>query len=499
MPSVDSSRVKNTGRGEISYSNSATTANGAALSAEVAVGTTYITAVNGDNIGSGMGIFAGTNGVPEVTLEFKSLRAGNGITMTEDALTITINSTGTGGGGNGTSIADGFQLSLGNAVQAGDGLWAGAVDLTDNTAVSDAVYKLNQMMSLLVPPAPPLFPNGTLSITNVSGNQPLLANGVADHAQSGTAAGTLVHRIVTPAITNTLNNVGPGNSGTLEVFLNNNMVASHTLTGTGDNGNYGSLVISNQGAYPTNQPGFWKSVSVGVSGQGVPLGISRLKITDTAAGQTNDAIFVFDDMISTPNITGASLSQISAGNIAYSSGVPHYGTGATLMVNASINNLSGQTYYGGTDPLTIQGANGVTSLQTFSYPALGIATPLRSEITGATAITPVQLNIDGVVHGSGVINGIAKNVNGSGGSTQLSNTIILVKSGVAGSNKIDEMSVPVSGLGSIPNNNNAVRVLIPTGIDNPSGATQVWDATQYLPTYEASVVAGLLSNDTKNY
>lgn len=497
MPSVDSSRVKNTGRGEIGYNSNAAAVAGTPSGSNVPPVPNTISSVNGDNIGGGFGIFAGTNGVPDVMLEFKSLRAGNGITMSEDALTITINSTGSGG--NGTSIADGFQLSLGNAVAAGDGLWTGAVELTDNTAVSDAVYKLNQMMSLLVPPMPPAFPNGVLSISNTSGNQPLLANAVANHASSGTVPGTPISRIIAPVLTNTLTNVGPGNSGTLQVLVNNNVVTSHTLTGTGDNGTYGSLVISNQLPYPQQQPGFWKSVNVGISGQSVALGVNKISINDTAAGKTNDVLFVYDDMTSTANITASSISQSSSGVLSYSSGVPHYGSGATLMLNASINNISGQTYYGGSDPLTIQGTNGITSSQTFSYPAMGITTPIRSEITGATAITPIQVNIDGSVHDSGFINGIVKNVNGSGSSTQLSNTIILVKYGSAPANKIDEMSVPVSGLGSIPNNNNAVRTLISNGVDNPTGAAQAWVSNQLLQTYEASVVAGSLSNDVNNY
>ena len=497
MPSVESSRVKNTGRGEIGYnSNTAAIADTPSASATTTLSSSLISSVNGDNIGSGFGIFAGTNGVPDVVLEFKSLRAGNGITMAEDALSITINSSG---GGGGTSIEDGFQLSLGNAVAAGDGPWTGAVDLTDNTAVSDAVYKLNELLGLLVPPSPPLFPNGVLSVSNVTGNQPLLATGVANHSGSSIAPGSPVSRVIAPVSTNTLANVGPGNNGTLQVLLNNNVVSSHTLTGTADNGAYGSLVISNQGPFPLQQPGFWQTINVGVSGQSASLGVNKIAINDTAAGKTNDVLFVYDDMILTSNITAASISQSSAGVLSYSSGVPHYGLGGTLMINASINNISGQTYYGGNDPLTIQGTNGITSSQTFSYTTMGIATPVRSAITGTTAITPIQVNINGSVHGSGIINGIIKNVNGVGGNTQLSSTTVLVKYGVAASNKIDEMSIPVSGLGSIPNNNNAVRVLIPNGIDNPTNALQAWDSTQLLQTYEASVVAGSLSNDVTNY
>ena len=508
MPAVGSSRVQNTGRGEITYSNntsnsttnsttaSATTSNSSSSSALT---------IDGVNIGTGYGVFAGATGTDNVLLDFKTIRAGNGITMADDGFTITINSTGGGGyisngsGGNGTTIGSGFQLALGNALSAGDGLWSGAVPLTDNTAVSDAVYKLNKIMSLLVPSSPPAFPNGTLSLTNTSGNSPLLAAGVADHASSGLVAGAAVSRTIAPANSNILSNVGPGNSGTIQLLLNNNVVSSHTMTGVGDNGTYGALAISAQGAYPTGQPGFWTSFSVGISGQPVALGINKLSLNDTAAGSTNQVVFVYDDVVSTPNLVSPSLAQASAGTYNYSSGVPHYGTGGTLLLGASITNLSGQTYYGGNDPLMVQGTSSITSPQIYNYSNLGITTPIHAETTASTPVTPFILNIDGVTHGKGLIAGTVKNVNGAGSATNFSNTIILVKNGLVPSNKIDENNVPVSGLGSIPNNNNAMRVLISQGVDQPTTAPTAWDSTQLLPAYEASVVAGLLSNDTSNY
>jgi hypothetical protein len=51
--------------------------------------------VTGDNLGTGEGVFAGSNGVKNILLEFRSIKAGSGITLQGDAQSIVITSTGT--------------------------------------------------------------------------------------------------------------------------------------------------------------------------------------------------------------------------------------------------------------------------------------------------------------------------------------------------------------------------------------------------------------------
>jgi hypothetical protein len=499
MPVVSSSRVKNTGRGEITYSDQDSTNSALVAGSPDTSEITVVSSVQGDNIGDGVGIFAGSNGAENIVLEFKSLVAGPNVTLEEDGDTITISATGNATGGGGNAASDGFHLVLGSASQ-GDGSWAnGAVPLTDSTSVSNAIDSINELLGLLVPSQPTSFPGGSLSIINTAGNTPMLAAGVTDNASSGLSAGTAVTRITTTTVsTNTFNDVGPGESGTLQLYVNNTVVGVRSLTGSGDNGTYGGLVISDQKAYPPATPGFWKSIDVGVTGAAVNTGINKIKIVHTGAGTTNEPVFVRDDMTSTPTISAGSVAQSAAGTLAYSSGVPHYGSGASLLVGLSFTNLAGETYYGANDPISISGSNSIITTQTYTYVQCGLNPPFARQSVTAQPIAPVIVNIDGTnVHGVGKISAVARNVNGASGSTQLAATDILVKRGTT--TGIDELSIPVSGLGVIPNNNNATRVNIAANGDRPNGAATSWDSTANIATFEAAVVGGVLSHNQVNY
>jgi hypothetical protein len=395
-------------------------------------------------------------------------------------------------------VADGFHLILGDIVAYGDGSWSpGAVPLTNSTVVSEAVDQLNEILGKLVPNAPPNFPNANALTVASVGSSPVLASGAQDNASTGTTAGTAVTRITstTLASSNSFTNMGPGESGTLSLLVNNSSVGSHTLTGIADNGTYGGLVISGQADYPVATPGFWKSVNVSVSGAATQLGVNNAKITDTAAGSTNLVTFVRDNLVATPAITSPTVAQLSNGTVAFSSSVPHYNTGATLTVGGSISNLAGQTYFNGS-PLSIGATNSILSTQTFTYANVGISTPIAANTTTATAMSTVTLSVNpSNVHNSGTISLAGTNVNGQGGTASPS-SVILVKNGTT--TRVDELSVPVTGLGSSPSNSNAVRVGQATG-NTPVLAANTWVQSASIHTWDATVVGGALKNDTTNY
>lgn len=409
----------------------------------------------------------------------------------------TIDGLNPGGGG----ATDGFELPLGDIAAHGDGSWApGAVPLTDATPVSEAVDRLNEVLAKLIPSAPPEFPNGALSIANAAGNTPRVASGFTDNTgTAGAIAGTTLPRITAAGVTsNVFGDVGPGDAGTLSVTLNGAEAATHTLTGVGDNGTYTGLVIADQKAFPPATPGFWTSLDVSLSALAASVGVNAVSIEHSEAGATSTVVFIRDDVTANPAVTGGSVVQAAAGTLAYSSGVPHYGTGAQLTVGCSISNLSGQTYYGGADPLVISGVNGIITSDTKTYADLGITTPIAVNTTAATAITSQTVDIDGAnVHNQGTIQATAKNVNGSSAATNLATTIVLVKRGTSGV-RLDEASIPVSGLGASPNNNNATRVGFGSG-DKPAGAPAVWDSSAALAAHEATVVGGVLKHDVINY
>jgi len=396
------------------------------------------------------------------------------------------------------AVSDGFHLILGNVAVNGDGTWAGgAVPLTDSTKVSDAVDSLNEVLGKLVPASPPNFPNATNFAVTSTGSSPVLANGVTDYASSGITAGTSVTRITgNVSSNNTITQVGPGDSGTLSLLIDNASVGSHTLTGSGDNGTYGGLVIAGQAAYPVSTPGFWTSVNVSVSAATISnAGVHSLKVTDTAAGSTAFTYFVKDSLNTAPAITLATLAQASNGTVAYSSSVPHYNTGATLTVGGSISNLAGQTYFNG-NPLAVSATNSILSTQNYTYANIGVATPIPQNTTSATAMSNVTVNVNPTnVHNSGQVTLTGTNVAGTGAGATPS-TVILVKNGTT--TRVDELNVTVTGLGSSPNANNAIRVGQATG-NTPVLASNTWVQSASLHTWDATVVAGALKNDTTNY
>lgn len=396
----------------------------------------------------------------------------------------------------------GFTIALGDVTAEGDGSWApGAVALTNEVKVASAIDSLNEVLAKLVPAQPPAFPNGTLTVANGSGSTPLLAaGGVADNSGTATlVAGNAVTRLNnTNVSSNTFGDVGPGDTGTLTLLMNGTALGTHALTGTNDNGTYAGLVIADQKDYPTTTPGFWKSMDVSVNLAAAAQGINKFQITHSAAGSTGEVYFVKDNLTAAPAISAGSVAQESLGTPAYSSSVPHYDQGGSLTVGLSISNLAGETYYGGSDPLVISGTNAIIASDTKTYANLGITTPITRQTTTATAITPISVPVDGSnVHAVGVIQATAKNVVGSSAATNVAATSILVMRGTP-SGKIVEMSVPVTGLGTNPNGNNAVRVGLASG-DTPAGSASAWVASDALPTHEAAVVAGVLAHNKTDY
>jgi len=99
-----------------------------------------------------------------------------------------------------------------------------------------------------------------------------------------------------------------------------------------------------------------------------------------------------------------------------------------------------------------------------------------------------------------LIQGVATNVNGNSSTTNMTSKIVLVKIGTAQSNQVDENSIPVSGLGSSPNNNNAARRGGYSNTDNPvlSGDAS-WTSSASIQTYDAVVAGGVLSHNQINY
>jgi hypothetical protein len=400
----------------------------------------------------------------------------------------------------------GFDFRLGD-IANGDGSWTpGAVPIDENTKISAAIDGLNEVLSLLVPAQPPAFPNAqALTLTSV-GTSPLQAAGAVPNNTGTTSpwsAGQAVTRLTSNATTNLFSDMGPGNSGTVTLFNNGASSGSRALTGTGDNGTYGNLVIADQKDFPTITPGFWKSIDISGSGIVGTQGTNRISINHSAAGSTGDVFYIRDNITSNPVVSSVGLSQSGSPTFAYSSSVPHYGdTTATLTGSASVSNLSGETYYGGSAPFGVNGTNSIIASQSYTYATLGITTPITRQTVAATPITPVSILVNGTnIHNSGLIQAVSTNVNGSSAATNLSSSIVLVKRGTVGS-RIDEMNIPITIAGTT-GDSVAQRISSNSNANTPNytftGTSTDWVQNAALSAYEAAVVAGLLSHNQTNY
>lgn len=415
-----------------------------------------------------------------------------------------------------SGLANTVSATVGQAIPLGtfSGSYTGAVTFLSTVSVSNAIESLNSILGHLVPTAPTNFPTANFTLASL-GTAPLLASGaVSDHTSgaSGLTAGASVIRLISSTVTTntiTLNNQSPNGLGadlTLTLLINNSVSTAYTFTdvtasGTGDNGNHAGILIAAQAAFPGATPGFWKSFSVGISGALSSQGIGSLKLNSSNEGNSNILYWVQDNLNTAPVISGASMTLAANGTLAYSSSVPHFGTGGSVTGNFSASNLAGETYYGGAAPFTVSGSNSIIVSQNFSYATAGITTPIARQTLAATAVSPLTILINPTAaFAVGTLSVTATNVVNPGGLA-LSATNLLVKNGVYSG--VDELNIPVSGHGVLPNGSNAVRVAVTAdavGVDTPnSAATTAWTSSTALPTYGAAVVAAVLSCNLTNY
>ena len=412
---------------------------------------------------------------------------------------------------NAADSADGFQISLGDVTQHGDGSYSGgAIPLTDSTKISSAIDTLNETLGLLVPTAPAEFPNSeTLSFSS-TGSSPYLASGsVPDNTSSGTlpaSAGASVTRITdTTPNSNQIDNF-KSDAGTLTVMLNNSAAGAVTFDGSDKDGTYTSLRVSGHGDFPSDTPGFYTASDAQIRvASALNAGWNRAQMTKSDTSDTNEAYFVVDNITSSPSIASGTISADSSGSSAKSSGIEHFVTGGTLTVSSlTMTNLSGETYRNG-NPITVSGSDSIISSQNYSYSDVGVSTPIARQTTSAQSLSALTVNVNGTNrHTSGTLTVTGQNVNGSG-SQGISGTILL-KAGTARSSDIDEQNISKPS-GSTGGN----RVYLgstgtgdtPLGAGNLPSSSLTWDSNQDISAsgyaHEAGVVAGFLTSDQTDY
>ena len=397
-------------------------------------------------------------------------------------------------------------------------LVSNAVTLTTETTVTNGLSLINNVLGKLVPPGPPAFPSSnTISIASVTSYR--MTNFTqTDRTPSnrGVAAGTTVtnaRRAATYSITPTIPDQGPGDSGTLTLFVNGANTVARTFTSSSANGTYTSgghsLVISDSVDYGSKivgtAQGFWRSFDCSANGT-VSNGWNELFITHSGASSTNTPFWYYDD--SAPGTVTINNGSLTVNSAAYSnsSTIPHY-TNATLFnLGFNISKLSGDMYPT-SDTFVASAAGGAFSANAgVTYAQAGITTPLARNLYVSSGQATVNLT-------SAIVSGFGNSATGvvvTGQNSYTAGTLsvtpgvtIQYKTGNTSSNTViggeDNLFFGSTvGTGSTA----AFRIVNPGSTDNPAyanGASAFNSTSGTLEAYDATVVAATLKHDITNY
>jgi len=319
----------------------------------------------------------------------------------------------------------------------------------------------------------------TFSLTTSSvGSSPILAQGHIDHSSESTLGeGDSVTRYTTSGAIATS---GEANSevvynagaGALSAIVDGSVDGTINFTSGDDTGSNASVVVvdeldfynfDNQGRSISASArryanGLYSGFRGRISKSSLATGLHTYKLSHSTTGNTSVLQFVKDNLTGTPviNLSGTTVTQNSAGTLAYVSGIPYYTNDATInVVGALVSNVAGQTYKDDSTPFNfysgtnVEGDSGSAfSTQTKGYTilpsgSLSSGKPKANTGVGANVtIDTFQLNVNG---GGRRVEGFAmrmENVNGAGANVQYANTKIAVYNGT--SSGVNESSIPVS-------------------------------------------------------
>ena len=374
---------------------------------------------------------------------------------------------------------------LGHTYTSGTGTGTNTIALSINThstanpaALPDTASKSIKIFDTAIA-APEGLSGKSFSFTSSSvGTSPKLAFGHLDNSTESTlGTGDSITRYTT---TGSIQTSGEANSqvvydastGDLSAIVDGSIDGTITFDSSDNTGSNNSLTVvdeldfynfSNTGVSVSASnriyaPGLYSGFRARVSKSSLSTGLHTYKLSHSTTGNTSVLEFVKDNLTGTPviNFSGTTVTQNSAGTLAYVSGVPYYTNDAVINVSGVlVSNVAGQTYrddstpfnfYSGTD---VEGDSGSAfSTQNKDYTILPSSTlnsnkPIANTGVGANVtIDDFTLNVNG---GGRRVEGFSmmmENNNGSGSTEQFSNTLIAVYNG--NSSGVREDAIPVS-------------------------------------------------------
>jgi hypothetical protein len=473
--------------------------------------------------------------ISNVVLSSNSIGADSGkLALGSNAnITITGGSTAyiltTDGAGN-LSWSDPGNLStlLGNVIDMGTpsqgNLVSNAVTLTTTTSVSDGISLLNVVLGKLVPASPPNFPaSQTLTIsTSTSSGRMTTGFTQTDNtpgANKAVTAGNVVSVVRgSTYTTNTISTAGPGDSGTLTLYLNGAGAGNVTFNSGANptaNGTYGNLRVTNNFDYNVANAniaaGFWYVFSTFGTGT-VSSGWNEVYISHSGTGNSATPYWYYDAASpGTPTFSNTTVTACASPSLTYSSTIPHYNSGTQFGFGFQVNKLSGDLYPNNGNLLTNSTSAGgaFQAPASISYATASISVPLSRNlyVSSGNATGNTTANVVSSGFGSSSTGPSVTVTNSYNSATQAFTTAlaatVLYKNG--SSTAVDEGNVVIgSSIGS--GSGNAVRIENPGSGNTPSftaNATTFNSQSSTLQDYDAVVVgsgsAGVLKHDQTNY
>ena len=390
-------------------------------------------------------------------------------------------------------------------------LVSNAVTLTTTTKVTDGLALLNNVLGKLVPASPTPFPGGTALTINSLSTYRMTDFVQTDRTTTGgksVAGGSTVTSVrrASSYTTNTYNNLGPGDSGTLTLYKNNVATGAVTFTSASANGTYSDLIITDSKDYAQitgAASGFWRSFDAQGSGS-TSNGWNEIYISHSGASNTSTPSWYYDDSApGTPTFTSASISPLSE-SLTYSSTIPHYNSSTTFKLGVNVAKLSGDMFPTSNTFFTGTAGGAFAAPASNTYPTVGITYPLARNLYVSSGSVTVNTTASITTGFSSSATGPSVTVDNSYATgsqaftTALANTV-LYKTGT--SSLMEESAVTFGstvGTGS----GTAGRILNPGSTDNPAyanNATLFNSQTGTLQTYDATIVAAILKHDQTNY
>jgi len=396
------------------------------------------------------------------------------------------------------------------------GFKSGAFTINNSDHTKDSINELNFILGKLVPKAPDTFDGLALSLTGTAGVGRLCQGFTPTNNTGGSApsAGTQYTRNTDSTVsTNFINDVGPGDAGTVTGFVNAVGVGTTTLDSGINNHISDAVQIADNkdAAQSTRNTGitsqFYQTYDVKLLDAASPDGFNKAFLTHGSA--TTGEVFWYEDpsTVSAPVISFGSVTIPSPGVTTHSSGVAHYTNSASNAFTyvLTVTNASGDMYTQNTF-LTQGGGDGGNAFansgnKSYTNFAGGTNPPTKNYGVGTGVTTLISSIPKNNLHTTVTSNHFSRydatTPYGTHSNQRISfSTPINIMSGSHGS-KILETNIS----STVGNGNNGARVPAVSNTDNPSqtGASYSWNVADTVATYEAIVRGGVLRHDQTNY